>query len=294
MPAAEAPAAPETKAAPVADPKATATAQQPVADAKQVTTQAAPEVKAPDAKQPEAKATETAKRPEPTADSVWADKGEAAAKAAADKAAADEANLSPALKLIAREKAEAAAAKAAEDAKAGKTAQPEAKADAKQGDATTADAKAGAEAWNLDAPAWVKPETKARFEAWGKEHNLSKDATQALLNKQSDADVQAYNQEFVTLRKQIEADTEFGGAKLPETMDAAKRALKVLATTEERAFLEKTPYGNHPILIKMLARAGAMLREDGHIGDGKPAATGRDVPTERKLYPGDGKGPKRR
>jgi hypothetical protein len=246
MPAAEAVAAPaDAKAAP-ADPKIASTTQQPAADVK-VTP--APVADAP-AKTETAKAPD-AKRPEPTVDSVWTEKDPAKAAEAAKPV--DDANLSPAMRQIAAEKRAEAEAKATADAKAG--VKPEAKTDATAGDAKAADAKTAAEAWSLDAPAWVKPETKARFESWGKEHGLSKDATQAILNKQADADVQTYNQEFVSLRKQLEADTEFGGAKLPETLDSAKRALKVLATVEERAFLEKTPYGNHPILVKMLARA---------------------------------------
>lgn len=149
------------------------------------------------------------------------------------------------------------------------------------------------EPWELQAPEWVTPEAKTQFETWGREQKLTKEQTQAWLTKNSEAQVAAYNAEFTRLAAQVKADPEIGGAKLPETMAAAKRGLmKLLPDAKDRVLLEQTPYGNHPLLVKILARAGAMMSEDSHVAGATTPAKTPAAPWQ-VLYKGDGKGPQR-
>ena len=149
------------------------------------------------------------------------------------------------------------------------------------------------EPWGLTAPEWVTAETKTQFESFGREQKFTKEQTQALLTRQTDQQVQAYNAEFKRLDALVRADPEIGGAKFAETMTAAKRGLmKLLPDAKDRVLLEQTPYGNHPLLVKILARAGAMMSEDGHVAGASQSAAAAPTPWDR-LYPADSAGAKR-
>lgn len=71
-------------------------------------------------------------------------------------------------------------------------------------------------------------------------------------------------------------DAEIGGTKWDDTVAASTRAVSKLGTPELRAYLSKSGGGNHPELIRFMAKVGAMIGEDnpangGAGGDGKPA-----------------------
>ena len=72
------------------------------------------------------------------------------------------------------------------------------------------------------------------------------------------------------------ADKEIGGAKWDNTVAASQRAVKTLGTPELREYLNASGGGNHPELIRFMAKVGAMISEDtpasgGAEGKGKPA-----------------------
>lgn len=72
------------------------------------------------------------------------------------------------------------------------------------------------------------------------------------------------------------ADKEIGGDKWGGTVTNAMRAVNQLGTPALKEYLESTGGGNHPELIRFMAKVGAMIREDspahgGAGGDGKPA-----------------------
>lgn len=83
---------------------------------------------------------------------------------------------------------------------------------------------------------------------------------------------QAVLEQFVATqeewRGQIEADPDFGGAKLEATVSEAKLALS--AYDPDGALLpelERGGYGNHPGIIRFLARVGRQVKEDSvHTG----------------------------
>ncbi len=121
--------------------------------------------------------------------------------------------------------------------------------------------------------------TVEKLTAWAKEAKIPQAEAQKLveaLHAESVASVAAakakqtadYTKLYDTWGDELRKDAEVGGEKLKDSLAQAKRSLRVFATPEERAFLESTPFGNHPVLVKILARAGAKLSEDGFIGGG--------------------------
>lgn len=72
------------------------------------------------------------------------------------------------------------------------------------------------------------------------------------------------------------ADKEIGGDKWGTTVSDAQRAVKTLGGEGLREYLNASGGGNHPELIRFMAKVGAMLKEDspatgGGEGSGKPA-----------------------
>lgn len=77
---------------------------------------------------------------------------------------------------------------------------------------------------------------------------------------------------------EAKADKEIGGDKdkWDRTVKTATRAVNTLGTPALKEYLEATGGGNHPELIRFMAKVGAMIKEDspavgGAEGAGKPA-----------------------
>lgn len=71
-------------------------------------------------------------------------------------------------------------------------------------------------------------------------------------------------------------DAEIGGDKWDASVQAAQRAVNRLGTPALKEYLNASGGGNHPELIRFMAKAGAMIAEDnpasgGAEGKGKPA-----------------------
>lgn len=71
-------------------------------------------------------------------------------------------------------------------------------------------------------------------------------------------------------------DPEIGGDKWEASVQAATRAVNTLGTPALKEYLNASGGGNHPELIRFMAKAGAMISEDipasgGAGGAGKPA-----------------------
>lgn len=69
------------------------------------------------------------------------------------------------------------------------------------------------------------------------------------------------------------ADAEFGGDKLDESMAVAKKALEKFGSQELNDLLNTTGFGNHPEIIRFFYRTGKAISEDTFVGghkEGKP------------------------
>lgn len=74
----------------------------------------------------------------------------------------------------------------------------------------------------------------------------------------------AYAQQVEDWGKAAKDDKEFGGAKFDENVAHAQKFLATFGTPELKALLADG-LGNHPELIRVCARAGKALQEDGGI-----------------------------
>ncbi len=148
-------------------------------------------------------------------------------------------------------------------------------------------APAAPEVWKLEAPEWAKAEVQ-RFEEFGKANKLTREQTQAILKAEVDAGVARFNREVDAEIAAIQADPQLGGANFQKTQDAARRALRAFATVEERAAIAANPrYGNDRFLVKILARAGAAIKEDAPV-NGQPEVPPQQPQGQRQYSP-DGK-----
>ena len=82
------------------------------------------------------------------------------------------------------------------------------------------------------------------------------------------------------------ADKDIGGAKWDGTVSDARRAIDKLGTPALKDFLNASGGGNHPELIRMFAKAGALIKEDNPPnGDGK--GSGKPVEPAHILFKDD-------
>lgn len=86
--------------------------------------------------------------------------------------------------------------------------------------------------------------------------------------------------------KDLKADKDLGGAKFDATIAAAKKALTKFGTPELTKLLDDTGFGNHPELVRFVARVGGALAEDSVAGAKGNGSSATD-PNEHlwNLYP---------
>jgi hypothetical protein len=133
--------------------------------------------------------------------------------------------------------------------------------------------RAAPEAYELKAPEGVTLDAEARseFEAVARELNMPQAEAQALVERMAPKLQQRFvaQQAETVARVSAEwaeaakADKEIGGDALPQNLAAARRAVKQFGSPELSALLEDSRLGNHPEVLRFLARAGRALGEDG-------------------------------
>ena len=141
--------------------------------------------------------------------------------------------------------------------------------------------RAAPEAYDIKAPDGVTldAEAAAEFEAVARELNMPQDEAQALVQRMAPKLQQRFAAQQTELMarassewaESAKADKEIGGDALPESMAAAKRALKHLGTPELASVLEDSHLGNHPEVLRFMARAGKALGPDGTFLGGRAA-----------------------
>ncbi|OAN56931.1 hypothetical protein [Sphingobium sp. TCM1] len=135
------------------------------------------------------------------------------------------------------------------------------------------------EAYDLTAPEGMAIDPALLEEATPifREIGLSNEAAnkvlplaQSLMTKSHEAAVQSMIDAGAQQRKawldEAKADPEIGGGKWDATLHSAAKALDALGYPEGspfRAALTETGFGNHPEMIRAMAKVGAMVGEDG-------------------------------
>lgn len=183
-----------------------------------------------------------------------------------------------------------------ESALGGKAKEPEAAEPAEP------DAPLVPEAYDLTAPEGMTIDPALLEEATPifKEIGLSNEAAnkvlplaQSLMTKTHEAAVQSMIDAGAQQRKawldEAKADPEIGGGKWDATLHSAAKALDALGYPEGspfRAALTETGFGNHPEMIRAMAKVGAMVGEDGDFVRADAAVQVKRS-REEILYPND-------
>lgn len=125
-----------------------------------------------------------------------------------------------------------------------------------------------------------------------KENGLSLDEAQGIIEVKNDA-VKAFQARQVETLKVARQewkeswlkDPEYGGDKAAESTELAKRAWDKLADNELKTLADQTGWGDHPAVLRMLARAGRLFSEDQLIRGQIGSSTQKKSP-EEILYGG--------
>lgn len=107
------------------------------------------------------------------------------------------------------------------------------------------------------------------FEKFVSENKLNQSQAELFLNREEARKSEYFKQSEESLKattegwyKEISNDPEYGGAKLKETAEFAKRALKEFGDDRLIKDLDNTGLGNHPSLVKMLSQIGKLMADD--------------------------------
>lgn len=115
------------------------------------------------------------------------------------------------------------------------------------------------------------------------ELGLTQEQAQKLIDIQA-AEVQAAGERQVDTFNQLlqdwlaesKADKEIGGDKFEQTVKVAQNAISKFGTPELKQLLDQHGVGNHPEMIRFMARVGATLKEDNPGGEGNNSQPPQD------------------
>jgi hypothetical protein len=144
------------------------------------------------------------------------------------------------------------------------------------------------EKYEFVAPEGVEldPVALEKFEPVARELGLTSDQANKLVALQAElvaGQSQQWSKQVETWVTSVKADKELGGVGLNGTLSNATRALNQFGTPELKAALDATGMGNHPELVRVFARVGKAMAEDGHVPAG--TASNQKRSAAEILYP---------
>lgn len=101
-----------------------------------------------------------------------------------------------------------------------------------------------------------------RIAAHAKAQGLSQEQAQALLDQQSEQVGAFIKQQSESWMAQSLADKEIGGEALNKNVEMAKRVIDRFGSESLKAELNKTGYGNHVEVLRLLVKIGSSMSED--------------------------------
>lgn len=149
--------------------------------------------------------------------------------------------------------------------------------------------------YNLTMPEGVEVDQEM-LDALGpefKELGLTNKAAQKLADrfiavqaKRAEAQAKSWGERVSAWADEAKADKDIGGANWDATVTAARRAVDVYGTPQLREYLNVTGGGNHPEVIRFMAKVGATVTEDSPA-DGGAGGKGRPADPAHVLFPND-------
>ncbi len=102
------------------------------------------------------------------------------------------------------------------------------------------------------------------------------------LTNQKKAEVERWAETQENWVKDAKSDKEYGGDKFGASVETAKKSLEKFGTPALREALVFSGMGNHPEMIRFMARVGNAFSDDRPVGSETPAAKGKSA--EEELY----------
>lgn len=114
----------------------------------------------------------------------------------------------------------------------------------------------------------ISAEALEKIKSYAKEHNLTQEAAQKLVDLESEA-VSAHAEELQEKFKKISEDwkaqaaqdKEYGGDNFAKNVELAHRAVERFSTPEFKQALNDSGFGNHPELLRIFVRIGHAMSE---------------------------------
>lgn len=132
---------------------------------------------------------------------------------------------------------------------------------------------------SLLEPAYVE-----KISSYAKEKGLSNEQAQALLVREHEAvtsfakaQESQWAQTTESWVNELKADKEIGGEKFAENAELAKRVLNRFGSEKLINELNRTQYGNHPELVRMMVQIGRTMAEDQLVLQNGKSANKRSI-----------------
>ena len=131
-------------------------------------------------------------------------------------------------------------------------------------------------------------ELLSEFTTLAAQNSISPAAARKLLDLQirnEQTKVERFMETTNAWRSEIEADAEFGGARMNATIRDAQAALKAYGKSGSLIReLTMGGYGNHPNTLRFLARVGRAIRSEDNVHTGRWGSS-RNTPVRDRLWP---------
>jgi hypothetical protein len=141
--------------------------------------------------------------------------------------------------------------------------------------------------YKFELPEGMALDAKAseQFTEIAKDLKLPQDAAQKLVSlyaSQLQAQQEVHAETVKGWAETVKTDKELGGDHLPATMAAAQKVMATFATPALKDYLDTTGLGNHPELVRFVAKISKALSEDTFVRGGNTTVKGDPA---QAMYP---------
>lgn len=131
--------------------------------------------------------------------------------------------------------------------------------------------------YEFTVPEGMELDTAAvgQFEAIAKELKLPQATAQKLVDLHAQtvkAQAEAHARTVSEWADAVKTDKDIGGDKLAENLAAGRKVLDTFGTPALRTYLDATGLGNHPELVRLMAKIGKGLSEDTFVKGGNASS----------------------